>query len=354
MAGEVLSKAYQELLEDLKQRIRTARVRAALMVNRELVLLYWQIGQTILHRQAKEGWGARVIDRLAEDLRQDFPDMRGFSPRNLKYMRAFAEAYSDEQFVQQVAALIPWFHNCVILEKVKDPALREWYARACIEHGWSRAVLEAQIETRLHERTGRAITNFSRTLPAPQSELAQQILKDPYNFDFLTTHDAAVERDLHKGLLEHLKDFMLELGVGFAFVGSNYHLEVGGEDFYLDLLFYHVKLRCFVVVELKTTEFKPEYAGKLNFYLSAADDLLRHPQDNPTIGILLCKGKSHVIVEYALRDVHKPMGVAEYQLAKALPEHLKGSLPTVEQLEAELKAVEERERKPVDEAGYGG
>lgn len=352
MVGDVLSKTYQELLEHLKQHIRTARIRAALNVNRELILLYWQIGRAILERQAQEGWGAKVIERLAADLRGEFPEMKGLSRANLFYMRAFAEAYPDEQMIQQLVGQLPWGHNVVILTKLKDPGLREWYVRACIEHGWSRTVLEAQVETRIHERTGRAITNFHRSLPEPQSELAQQILKDPYNFEFLTMHDAAVERDLHKGLLGHLKDFMLELGVGFAFVGSNYRLEVGGEDFYLDLLFYHLKLRSFVVVELKTTEFKPEYAGKLNFYLSAVDDLLRHPHDNPTIGILLCKGKIRVIVEYALRDVHKPMGVAEYQLAKTLPEHFQGSLPTVEQLEAELTTVEEGKQGEV--VGYGG
>lgn len=340
MSGEILIGAYQKLLDNLKNRIRDARVRAALSVNRELVLLYWQIGKAILERQAQDGWGAKVIERLADDLRREFSDMKGLSRANLFYMRAFAEAYPSEQIIQQLAGQIPWWHNVVIMTRLKDPELREWYIRACIENGWSRAVLMAQIETRLHERTGRAITNFHRTLPASQSELAQQILKDPYSFEFLTTHDAAMERDLHKGLLEHLKEFMLELGVGFAFVGSNYHLEIAGEDFYLDLLFYHLRLRSFVVVELKTTEFKPEYAGKLNFYLSAVDDLLRHSQDNPTIGILLCRGKNRVVVEYALRNMHQPIGVAEYQLAKALPDSLKGSLPTVEQLEAELKAME--------------
>jgi predicted nuclease of restriction endonuclease-like (RecB) superfamily len=340
MTDEILIEAYQELLDNLKNRIRNARVRASLSVNRELILLYWQIGRAILERQALDGWGAKVIERLADDLRHEFPDMKGLSRANLFYMRAFAEAYPSEQIVQQLAGQIPWWHNVVIMTKLKDPELREWYIRACIDNGWSRAVLVAQIETRLHERAGRAITNFRRTLPAPQSELAQQILKDPYNFEFLTTYDDAVESDLHKGLLEHLKDFMLELGVGFAYVGSNYHLEIAGQDFYLDLLFYHLRLRSFVVVELKTTEFKPEYAGKLNFYLSAADDLLRHSQDNPTIGILLCKGKNRVVVEYALRNMHQPIGVAEYQLAKALPDSLKGSLPTVEQLEAELKSIE--------------
>jgi predicted nuclease of restriction endonuclease-like (RecB) superfamily len=255
-------------------------------------------------------------------------------------MRMFAEAYP--QIGQQPVDQLPWGHNVIIFTRLKAPELREWYIRACLEHGWSRAILEAQIETRLHERQGKAITNFARTLPAPASELAQQILKDPYNFDFLTLHDDAVERDLERGLLEHLQRFMLELGAGFAFAGSQYQIEVGGEDFYIDLLFYHLKLRCFVVVDLKIGSFKPEYAGKLNFYCSAVDDLLRHERDNPTIGILLCKSKNNVVVEYALRDVTKSLGVAEYRLAQALPEHLKGSLPTVEQLESELRSVEMR------------
>lgn len=351
MAGEMLPTGYGELLENLKARIRSARVQAALAVNRELVLLYWDIGRSILERQQQEGWGAKVIERLADDLRREFPDMQGLSRRNLLYMRAFAEAYPDREFVQQVAAQLPWFHNVTILTKIKDPAEREWYLRACIEHGWSRAVLTHQIESGLYHRQGKALTNFTRTLPAPQSGLAQQLLKDPYNFDFLSTHDALLERDLHRKLIEHLRDFMLELGVGFAFVGSQVHLEVGGDDFYLDMLFYHLKLRCFVVVELKTTEFKPEYAGKLNFYLSAADDLLRHPQDNPTVGILLCKEKNRVVVEYALRDVRKPLGIAEYRLAQALPAELQGTLPSVEELEAELAKLDEQD---TEEQAYGG
>ena len=336
------SPGYVELLEQLKTRIRSARLQAILAVNRDLIQLYWEIGRTILERQEREGWGAKVIERLAADLRHEFPDMRGLSRANLFYMRAFAGAYQDEQFVQQAAGQLPWYHNVVIFTRLKDPELREWYIRACLEHGWSRAVLEAQIETNLHERQGKAITNFARTLPAPASELAQQLLKDPYNFDFLTLHDEAVERDLERGLLDHLQGFMLELGAGFAFVGSQHRLDVGGEDFYIDLLFYHLKLRCYVVVDLKMGAFKPEYAGKLNFYCSAVDDLLGHAQDNPTIGILLCKSKNNVIVEYALRDVAKPLGVAEYRLAQVLPEYLKGSLPTVEQLETELRAVERK------------
>jgi predicted nuclease of restriction endonuclease-like (RecB) superfamily len=288
--------------------------------------------------------GSRVIDRLAEDLRREFPNMKGLSRANFFYMRAFAEAYPNKEFVQQLAGQLPWYHNVVIFTKLKDPALREWYIRACIEHGWSRSVLETQIETRLYERSGRAVTNFSRTLPSSRSDLVRQILKDPYNFDFLALHEKSVERDLHRGLLERLRDFMLELGTGFAFVGSNYHLQVGGQDFYLDLLFYHLRLRCFIVLELKMTRFQPEFAGKLNFYCSAVDDLLRQPEDKPTIGLLLCKGKNRVVVEYALRDLSKPMGVATYRVTQALPDELQEGLPSLEELERRLgKEFEEVE-----------
>lgn len=337
--GLALPNAYAALLSDLKAQIRTAQTRAALSVNRELVVLYWHIGRVILQRQQAEGWGAKVIDQLSRDLKAEFPYMKGFSPRNLKYMQQFAAAWPDEQMVQQLVAQIPWGHNIILLQSLKDAAQREWYAQAAIQHGWSRNVLAHQIDSRLKERQGQATTNFDRALPASQSELARQLLKDPYNFDFLTLHDEALERDLEKGLLAHLRDFMLELGVGFAFVGSQYHLEVGGEDFYLDLLFYHLKLRCYVVVELKIGEFRPEYVGKMNFYLSAADDLLRHEQDGPSIGLLLCRTQNKVIAEYALRGVDKPLGVSTYELAESLPAELRGSLPSVEELEKEMEKL---------------
>ena len=327
---------YQTLLGDLKQRIRHAQVRAALAVNRELVLLYWSIGKEILARQNIEGWGTKVIDRLAKDLRAEFPEMQGLSPRNLKYMRALAEAWPDEVIVQQLAAQIPWFHNCTVLDKVKDPAERLWYMQQTIEQGWSRNVLVLQIESGLYRRQGKAITNFKATLPPAQSDLAQQIIKDPYNFDFLTLTQAAQERDLETGLLIHVQQFLLELGVGFALVGRQVPIEVGGEEFRIDLLFYHLKLRCYVVIDLKMTPFKPEYAGKMNFYLSAVDDLLRHPDDKPTIGMVLCKAKNRVVAEYAIRDIAKPLGVAEFKYLEKLPAQLKGTLPTVEELEAEL------------------
>lgn len=302
-------------------------------------MLYWQIGRDILDRQQQQGWGAKVVNRLAADLQKAFPDMKGFSPRNLKYMRAFATAYQDEQFVQQLAAQIPWFHNCVVLDKVKDSTEREWYISQTIQNCWSRNVLVHQIESQLYQRQGKAITNFDRTLPKPQSELAQQILKDPYSFDFLNLGEEVLERDLERALINRIRDFLLELGVGFAFVGSQYHLEVGGEDFYIDLLFYHLHLRCFVVIDLKIEDFKPEFSGKMNFYVSAVDDLLRHPEDRPTIGMILCKSKNKVIAEYSLRDMNKPIGVSAYQLKDTLPEQLQGKLPTIEQLEEQLETV---------------
>ena len=260
-------------------------------------------------------------------------------------MRAFAEAWPDDDFVQQVAAQLPWFHNCTILDKVKTFAERIWYTQQTIENGWSRNILIHQIESNLFQRKGKAITNFNRTLPAPQSELAQQIIKDPYNFDFLSLGQEAKERDLEKGLIEHLQKFLLELGVGFAFVGSQYRLEVEDEDFFIDLLFYHLRLRCFVVIDLKMHQFKPEYAGKMNFYLSAVDDLLRHPEDQPSVGIILCRMKKKMIVEYALRDTSKPLGVAEYRMTAALPEKLKQNLPSIEDLEAELSLTASPEKQ---------
>ncbi len=262
--------------------------------------------------------------------------MKGWSNRNLKYMRAFAQAYPDEAFVQEVPAQITWYHNTTILDKVKNVSERVWYARQAIQNGWSRNVLVHQIETKLLERKGQAITNFEVALPVPQSDLAQSLLKDPYTFGFLTLGPKAQERDLERSLLQHLRDFLLELGQGFAFVGSQYHLEVGGEDFYLDMLFYHLKLRCYIVIDLKMGPFKPEYAGKMNFYLSAVDEQLRHPSDPPSIGLILCKEWNRLIVEYALRDTQKPMGVAAYQLLSELPEQLRGTLPSIHDIESEL------------------
>lgn len=325
---------YPAFLSRLKTQIRDTQVRAALAVNAELVLLYWHIGRGILQQQQQQGWGARIVDQLAQDLRHAFPELKGFSPRNLKYMRAFAEAWPDAEFVQQLAAQIPWFHNCLLLDKLKAAVEREWYVRQTIANGWSRNVLAAQVESGLYQRQGRAVTNFGHTLPAPQSELAQQILKDPYTFDFLSLGTDAQERDLERGLLNHVRAFLLELGKGFALVGTQYHLVVGGQDYYLDLVFYHLQLRCFVIIDLKMGEFRPEDSGKMNFYLAAVDDLLRHPTDQPSIGLILCKTQNRLVSEYALRNLRQPIGVAEWQLTRALPAELRRSLPTTEELDA--------------------
>jgi len=270
--------------------------------------------------------------------------MRGFSQRNLQYMRTLAEAYPDEtQFTQQAVAQIPWGHHTILLDKVPDPVARRWYIQQTIAHGWSRNILEIQIETRLFERRGKALTNFRNTLPELQSDLASNVLKDPYVFDFITTHEEVKERNLQSALLTHIQQFLLELGVGFSFVGSNYHIVVGGEDYYIDLLFYHLQLRCFVVIELKMGEFKPEYAGKMNFYLTAVDRQVKHPSDNPTIGLILCKTKNKVTAEYALADIRKPVGIATYQLTTSLPDALKDQLPDVEELEQGLRDIADEE-----------
>jgi predicted nuclease of restriction endonuclease-like (RecB) superfamily len=327
---------YANWLADLKGRIHTAQQRAALAVNRELVLLYWHIGQDILARQSSQGWGAKVIDRLAHDLRAAFPEMKGFSPRNLKYMRAFAEAWPDAEFVQQAAALLPWGHNLVLLDKLPGPQTRRWYAAKAIEHNWSRNILTMQIETRLLERSGKAVTNFEASLPKPQSDLARESLKDPYRFDFLGLSDEAQERAVENSLVKHVTEFLLELGAGFAFVGRQVLLDVGGDEFFVDLLFYHLKLRCYVVIELKGGKFKPEHLGQLGFYLTAMDRQVKSEHDNPTIGLLLCKSKNKIVAEYALGDKTQPMGIAEYKLLESLPAELVTSLPSIEQIEREL------------------
>ena len=327
---------YAAWLSELKTRIHSAQQRATLAVNRELVLLYWQIGQDILARQNREGWGAKVIERLAQDLRNAFPDMKGFSPRNLKYMRAFAEAWPDSEFVQAVLAQLPWYHQLALLDKLKIEEERRWYAAKALEHNWSRNVLVIQIETRLRERSGTALTNFATHLPAPQSDLAKESLKDPYRLDFLGLGAEAQERAIEEAIVKHITQFLIELGAGFAYVGRQVLLEVGGDDFFIDLLFYHLKLRCYVVIELKAGPFKPEHIGQLGFYLTAVDAQMKSEHDNPTIGLLLCKSKNKVVAEYALRDSNKPIGVAEYQLIEALPAELQTSLPSIEAIEQAL------------------
>ncbi|MBI5363777.1 MAG: DUF1016 domain-containing protein [Planctomycetes bacterium] len=319
---------YGELLVALQDRIRTAQVRAALHVNRELVLLYWHIGREIVASQKARGWGARVIDHLARDLCESFPDVRGFSARNLKYMRALAHAWPDEAIVQQVVAQLPWGHHLRLLDRVKDPVDRAWYLREAIHQGWSQNVLVLQIESSLHARQGRSVTNFDQTLPTETSDLARELLKSPYTFDFLTLGSLAREQELERALLEHLRSFLLELGRGFALVGSQYPLAVGSREFRLDLLFYHLHLRSFLVVELKMGEFEPEFAGKMSFYLAAVDDQLRHPADGPTIGLILCRDHERTVVEYALREQRRPIGVSEHCVTRDLPSHLRASLPT--------------------------
>lgn len=330
---------YTDWLADLKNRIHSAQQRAALAVNRELVLLYWQIGRDILERQSREGWGAKVIERLAQDLRTAFPDMKGFSRANLMYMRAFAEAWPDAQIVQQAVGQLPWGHNLVLLSKLKSQPQRLLYAQRAIEHGWSRAILEMQIETRRAEREGLALTNFAERLPKANTDLARQSLKDPYLFDFLRLGADAQEREIEAALVQHITQFLLELGAGFAFVGRQVLLDVGGDEFFIDLLFYHLKLRCYVVIELKAGKFKPEHLGQLGFYLTAVDRQVKSEHDGPTIGLLLCKSKNKVVAEYALGDKTQPMGIAEYKLLESLPAELQTGLPSIEQIERELTAA---------------
>ena len=336
------SAAYAELLAELRRRIAASRARAALSVNRELIELYWQIGREILRRQEERGWGAKVIDQLARDLKEE--GRRGFSRSNLHYMRSFAAAWPEEENVPQAVGQIPWGHVRSLLDKLKDPAIRLWYAERAAVEGWSRNILEHQVATKLHLRQGKATTNFAGTLPAPDSELAQEMLRDPYDLSFLPGERIAEERDLEEALLADIVKFMLELGGGLTFAGRHKRLEVGGDEFFIDLLFFHVDLLRYVVVELKIGKFKPEYAGKLNFYLNAVDDQIRLPHHRETIGILLCTGRNRQVVEYALRRVESPIGVSTYTvdrtaLTEELPPELEERLPSVEQLSAGLQRI---------------
>lgn len=333
---------YISLLQEFKAQIQQTQLKAVFTVNAELIALHWRLGKLILHRQSQTEWGSKVIDQLAEDLKKAYPEAKGYSVRNLKYMRKFAEIYPDFEIVQAPLAQITWYHNLALLEKVATVEQRLWYAEKTVEHGWSRNILVMQIQSQLYERQAsekQKITNFAARLPAPQSDLANNALKDPYIFDFLTVGTAAKEREIERDLTKHITQFLLELGKGFAFVGRQYHLSVGSSDFYIDLLFYHLELRSFVVIELKTGEFTPEHAGKLNFYLSVVDDRLKKSTDNPSIGILLCKTKDKTLAEYALKDMSKPIGISEYKLMESLPKDLGKNLPSIEELEEELKQL---------------
>jgi predicted nuclease of restriction endonuclease-like (RecB) superfamily len=345
-----LPSGYHELLQELKGRIRTAQVRAGLAVSRELVLLYWSIGRDLSQRFATEEWGSKINERLARDLQAEFPGVEGFSPRNLRYMRALAEAWPEPEILQSLIAKLPWGHNLRVLDRIKDRPTREWYLRAALEYGWSQDVLVLQIKSRLHEREGKALTNFQREMPPPESDMAEQILKDPYNFDFLTVTEAAKEREMERGLLTHLRDLLLELGRGFSFVGSQVPLTVDGQTFYIDLLFYHVRLHCYFVFELKVGAFQPEHAGKLGFYLAAVNGTMRTPVEGPSIGVLLCESRSGPIVEFTLETINQPIGVSTYHVTRELPAPMREELPTIEDLQEvvnKLRSEMESLRKEV-------
>ncbi|MDQ6813802.1 MAG: PDDEXK nuclease domain-containing protein [Bacteroidota bacterium] len=351
-------KVYKEWLEALKKKIQSSQIKAAIKVNTELLNLYWQLGEEIIAKQKESNWGDAIIDQLSKDLTIAFPGMKGFSKRNLFYVRQwylfYAEGFkklpqlvaqldpgnlpnSNSEFVPQLVAQIPWGHNREIISKCSGVEEAIYYVQQTIKNNWSRAVLVAQIETKLYQRQGKAIHNFEVTLPQPMADLARETFKNPYVLDFLTIGKEAQERDLEQALTAQIQKFLLELGQGFAYMGKQYPIHVGDSDFFLDLLFYHTRLRSYIIVELKVTDFQPEFAGKLNFYLNVIDDQLRHPSDQPSIGILLCKTPNKVVVEYALKNVNSPLGVAEYQLTEAIPENLKGELPSIEDLERELK-----------------
>jgi len=332
---------YSKIINDIKLEIRQAKHRAMLSVNSELITLYWNIGNVINQHNS---WGSKFIDNLSRDIKFEFPNAKGYSVRNLKYMAKFAKTYTNFTFVQRNVAQIPWRHNTAILDKVKDSNEREWYITEVIKNGWSRDWLITQIENNLYKRQVivHKVTNFDLRLPSPQSELVKQTMKDPYIFDFIEDRDGIIEREIESEMVINVTKLLLELGTGFAFVGEQYHIEVEKEDFYIDLLFYNLKLRCYVIVELKTGDFKPEYAGKLNFYVSAVDDLLRHKDDNPSIGLLLCKNKKGMIAEYSLKDIEKPIGVSEYKLFEKLPKEYADILPSIDDIESRIDTIENK------------
>ena len=327
---------YISIVENIKHEITAAQYRAAVHVNADLLLLYHSIGCIINDHKS---WGNKFIDNLATDIKMSFPESKGYSVRNLKYMAKFAEAYPDREFVQQVVAQIPWGHNIIPMDKVSNPDERVWYIQKAIENSWSRNVLVHQIESGLYKRqvSAEKVSNFEHRLPSPQSELAVQTMKDPYVFDFIPFREDMLERDIEQALVRDITKLLLELGTGFAFVGNQYHLNVGGDDFYIDLLFYNLNLRCYVVIELKTGDFKPEYAGQLNFYLSAVDGILKNEHDNPSIGLLLCKSKNNLVAEYSLKDISKPIGVSEYKVTSNLPDDLEDQLPSIEDIQKRIR-----------------
>ncbi len=338
--------SYSQFIKSLKEKVRSAQLKASISVNQELIKLYWELGKDVIERQEKEGWGSKVIERISIDLQNEFPGIEGFSRTNIGRMRAFYLAYqiypqSVGKFGELPIFRIPWGHNIAIIENVKDVNARLWYVNMTIEEGWSRDELIGSIKRNWFKRYSKAITNFEARLPSPHSHLAQQILKDPLHFDFLEIRDEHDERELEDGLLDHIEKFMRELGHGFTFYGRQVSIEVGGKDFFIDLLFYHVRLRCYFVIELKATDFRPEFVGKMNFYLTAVDKLLKHETDNPSIGLLICKRKNDFIAEYALQDIRKPMGVVGYEtkIVEALPQKLQGKLPTVTEIEQELNRL---------------
>lgn len=331
---------YRQWLASLKARVRSVQIKAAVAVQTELLQFYWELGSDIIERQKSSTWGDGFIKQLSADLMTEFPDIKGFSERNIKYIRQWYMFYQDspvigQQLVAQLCS-IPWGHNLAIISKAETPDEALYYVRNTLEYGWSRNVLVHQIESGLYQREGKAITNFQTTLPVPQSDLAQQVLKDPYVFDFLTLTKEHSERELEDGLVQHVTKFLLELGAGFAYMGRQVPVLVGEREFLLDLLFYHARLHCYLVIELKVGDFEPAHAGQLNFYVKAVDEQLRKEGDQPTIGLLLCKSKDKLVAEYALSDIAKPLGISEYQLTRSLPESFKSSLPSIEDIEAEI------------------
>ncbi len=329
---------YKSVFYDLKEKIIYSQQKAIQSVNKQLVLLYWEIGNVILENQSQQGWGSKIIDSLSADLKSSFPSMKGFSVRNLKYMRQFASTYPDIKIVQELLAQLSWYHNLTIMQKLKSDEIRTWYIYKTIENGWSRSVLVHQIESDLYSRSkNKKITNFTKTLLKPHSELVEETLKDPYIFDFLLLSEKAKEKDIEEQLIKHITKFLLELGSGFAFVGNQYKIETQNKEYFIDLLFYHLKLKCYFVIELKNVEFKPEFAGKLNFYLSAVDDLVKSKTDNPSIGLILCKSKDKIEAEYSLKDINKPIGISEYQITKSIPDELKSKLPSIKEIEEQLE-----------------